>query len=217
VTRNDAPYAPFFCAAVVALVTLLMIAPVATHGGTWRYLEYPRYISILALVITTVAMFRRGSALAIATPFLVAGIAFGWELVDEWRGLAKFGKTDLIWTELDVLATYTIKRVAPWLVGGLGGALAYLSVTRSRITKQNFIRAGAWLVVLAGVCLAITLANDGWTYHDSDGLTHDYSPWPPPQKRALVTVIITGVIGLAAIGFGFKRDKSPLPEARVVR
>jgi hypothetical protein len=209
----------FVVAAVIAAFPLLMLATIAPLGNTWVWNEFPRHITFVACVLGLVAMFRKTPSLPVLVPFLTAGIALAWELFDEYRGLSKFGRTDLLGSEMNLLFDLSFIRLAPWLTGGLYGALAVLSVRRSREARRNWRRAGAWLAVAGAIAAVFTLTNENWlTFENLNGNgTYTSSvPWEGTKKLSMFADALAVVAGLAAIVASYKYKRPKLPTARVV-
>jgi len=209
----------YVVAAVIAAFPLGMLATIAPLGHAWVWNEFPRHITLLACVLGLVAMFRRTPALPVLVPFLTAGIAFAWELFGEYRGLSKFGRSDLLGTELDLLLDFSVIRLAPWLTGGLYGALAVLSVKRSREPRRNWRRAGVWLAAVGAIAAVFTLANDNWLTFENlkgDGTYTSSVPWEGTKILSLVADLLAIAAGAAAIVASYLLPRTKLPRARVV-
>jgi hypothetical protein len=210
--------APFVVAAAVAAVPLLVLAAAAPGGNDWRWLELPRHITLLALATGLVIAFRKNRTLPVMVPIVVVALALAWELVGEYLALRKFGRTDLLGQELDLLFSNSVERLAPWLTGTLYGILAYLAIARSRHARTNLVRAGVWLVSVGAVAVALTLANESWLTLENLGQRGTFRSsvaWPDTKKLSLVAAALAITAGLAAVVVG-RRRPSPIPPARVV-
>jgi hypothetical protein len=206
--------APFVVAAMIAAVPLLVLAAAAPGGHDWVWLEYPRGITFVAFVLGFAACFVRSRQLA---PFVLVGTvayALGSELIGEYIGLSKFGKTELMNQEMGLLVDLSIARAAPWLMGSLFTIIAWLSIGRGR-DKANRERAAIWLAVVGVVAAGITLANHSWLTLENlkgDGTYRDSSSWPDTKKISLVIDLVTIAIGGFALVYRPKKP-DPLPKA----
>jgi hypothetical protein len=209
----------FVVAGLVAAAPLLALAAAAAGGGDWVWLEYPRHITVIAAVLGMAACFARDRYKAPLVLVGTLGFAFAWELVGEYRGLAKFGRTDLLSSEMDLLIKLSIARAAPWLVGIAYSVLALLCITRSGNARTNRVRAGVWLVVVAVVALALTLNNDTWLTLENLGQRGTFISsvaWPDTKKISLVLDLVALAAGVFAIAY---RPRTPdrIPRATLQR
>jgi hypothetical protein len=194
--------APFIVAGVLAAVPLLVLAAAAPGGGDWRWLEYPRHITLIAIALGIAVAFAKNRPTALIVLAGTVAITLAWELIGEHRGLAKFGRTDLFRSELGLLVDLSVGRAAPWLVGVAYGALAYLSIARSRDFSRNRKRAAIWLGTIALIALVLTLSNTSWLTLENlegDGVYRSSVAWPDTKKLSLVAdvlVLIAAAIGL---------------------
>lgn len=203
--------APFVLAAMIAAVPLLVLAAAAPGGHDWVWLEYPKGITFVAFALGFAVCFARSRQLA---PFVLVGTvayALGSELIGEYVGLAKFGKTELLGQELGLLVDLSIARAAPWLMGGLFTIVAWLAIGRGR-DKTNRERAAIWLAAVGAIAACITLANESWLTLENlghAGVFRDSSSWPDTKKISIVIDIITSAIGGAALIY-----RKPRPDPR---
>jgi hypothetical protein len=194
--------APFVIAGVLAALPLLVLAAAAPGGGDWRWLEYPRHITLIAIALGIAVAFAKNRPTALIVLAGTVAITLAWELIGEHRGLAKLNRTDLFRSELGLLVDLSVGRVAPWLVGVAYGALAYLSIARSRDFHRNRKRAAIWLATIAVVAFVITLGNESWLTLENlegDGVYRSSAAWPDTKKLSLVADVL--VLIAAAIGF----------------
>jgi hypothetical protein len=203
--------APFIVVAVIALLPLLVLGAAAPGGGDWRWLEYPRYITMIAFSLGIGLCFARHPPTALLVLAGTVAITLGWELIGEHRGLSKLGRTDMFRSELGLLVDLSVGRVAPWLVGFAYGALAYLSISRSRDPHKNRKRAAIWLLAIAAIALALTLRNESWLTLENlkgDGVYRSSVAWPDTKKLSLVADLLALIAGCIALFV------NPLPRAR---
>ncbi|HEY5921051.1 MAG TPA: hypothetical protein VIV11_05240 [Kofleriaceae bacterium] len=209
--------APFVVAGLIAAVPLLVLAAAAAGGGDWVWLEYPRHITMLAIALGIAVSFAKARPTALVVLAGTVVIALLWEVIGEYRGLAKFGRTDLLRSELDLLVKLSVARAAPWLVGGAYAVLAYLAIGRSGNVHFDRRRAALWLGGIALIALAITLQNTSWLTLENlsqRGTFRSSVAWPDTKKLSLVIDLVT--LALAAIAFVYK-PRSNLPKATAVK
>lgn len=211
--------APYIVAGLIALAPLVALSSAAPGGNDWRWGEFPTHVTVIALVLCLVAANRRGIQLALLTPLLVAVLAFVWGVIGEYFALRKFHATHLLGKELGLLFDTRFVHLAPWLVGGLYGAIAALAVRRSRDLRKNIVRAGAWLFAVGAFAAGLTLANRSWLTLESteSHVIRSSVAWPDSKVLAIVLAAITMAAGAAAIVAATLRKRSALPVARVVR
>jgi hypothetical protein len=206
---------PYIIAGAIAGVPLLILAAAAPGGHDWVWLEYPRRITFVAIVLGIACCFARKRQLALLVPFATAAVAVLWEMLEEYVGLSKFGRTDLFHTEIDLMLDESMLRPAPWLMGGLYGVLAFLSIARSRSERANRVRAGVWLAAVGGIAIALTMANESWLTLENlggNGTFRSSVAWPDTKKLELVASALACATGLVAALYR-KREDPPLPRA----
>ena len=204
----------FVAVALIAAVPLLVLAAAAPGGSDWRTLEYPRHITLLAVALGTWACFGRTWQRALLTLAATVVIALVWEVIEEYSGLSKFGRTDLLSSEMKLLVDLSVARAAPWVVGGAYAILAWLACARSRDPLVSRRTAGAWLVAIALVALAIPYSNESWLTLENlseRGTYRSSSPWPDTKKLSLVVDLIAVAAGVAFIVY--RRRDNRLPKA----
>jgi len=180
----------YVIAALIAASPLLVLGYAAPGGESWRWLEYPRYLTIVALVLGLIVVHRRNAQLALMVPLATVAVAVIAELRDGGRDPAG-----------DIASV--LQTVAPWLVGSLYGVLAFLGIRRPRSARAPSRSAGAWLLVVGAIALAITFANESWLIFASSEhhVRRSSSPWPDTQVFSVVVAMIAIAAGLLlAIG-----------------
>jgi hypothetical protein len=206
--------APFVVAALIGALPLLVLATAAPGGGDWRWLEYPRHITLIAAVLGLVVCSAKTRATAIVVLAGTVAITLAWELIGEYRGLAKFGRTDLFGKELGLLVDVSVVRAAPWLAGVSYTLIAYLSIARSRDLQANLRRAAVWLIGVGLVALAITLNNESWLTLENlkgDGVYRSSTRWPDTKELSLVADLFAVAAGIGALLY--RRRSTRLPKA----
>ena len=209
--------APFVVAALLAAVPLLVLAAAAPGGGKWVWLEYPRHMTMFAIMLGIACCFAKVRPTALMVLAGTVVIAMLWDLVGEYRGLAKFGRTDLFRSELGLLVKLSVGRAAPWVVGGAYAVLAYLAIGRSRDLHKNRRRAAGWLIAIAAFALLITLRNESWLTLENlkgDGTYRSSASWPDTKKLSLVIDFVALALGLAGLLY---KPRSNLPKATAVK
>jgi len=209
--------APYVIAALAAAVPLLVLGAAAPGGGDWRWLEYPRHMTLIAIALGLAVCFAKVRPTALIVLAGTVGITLAWELIAEHRGLAKFGRTDLFRSELNLLIDLAVGRAAPWLVGFAYAAIAYLAIDRSRDAHANRKRAAIWLIAIACIALAITLSNESWLTLENlkgdHGVYRSSVAWPDTKKLSLAADLLALATGLVALVY---KPRSNLPKATVV-
>ena len=207
---------PFVAAAAIAAVPLFVLGYAAPGGNDWVMLEYPRHITFFAIALGIAVCFARKRPTALIVLAGTASIALAWEMIGEYRGLVRHGRTDLFSSEIDLLVKLSVGRAAPWLMGGVYAVLAYLAIARAKHDRHNRIRAGVWLVAVGAIAAIITTSNESWeTFASSDQhVIRSSVAWPDTKKASLVLDLIAIGIGLAAI-FMHPRKPDPIPRATV--
>lgn len=208
----------YLTAGVAAALPWLALAGIAARGDRWVWLEFPAHITVIAIALGLWACAARSRSAAIAVPFATAAIALAWELVAEYRGLSRFGRTDLFGGELGLLFHLSVGRLATWLAGALYGALAWLAIDH-RDDRRDRARAGGWLAIAGLVALALAWTNDTWLTLENlteRGTFVSSVPWPDTKVLACVAAGAACTIGLALVASGLRRP-SPIPRATVRR
>lgn len=206
---------PYIIAGAVAGVPLLILGAAAPGGHSWVWLEYPRHVTFVAVALGLACCFARKRQLALLVPFATAAVAFAWDLLDEYRALSRFGRTDLFGGEMNITIDETIARVAPWLMGGLYGVLAFLAIGRPKADRTNRWRAGVWLAVAGGIAIAVTMANESWLTFENlggHGTFRDSSAWPDTKKLEIAVSALACAAGLG-LALYRRREDPPLPRA----
>lgn len=194
--------AAFVVVGLIAAIPLLVLAAAAPGGGDWRWLEYPRHITLIAVALGICVGFAKARPTALLVLAGTVAITLGWELIGEHRGLAQLGRTDLFRSELGLLVDLSVGRAAPWLVGFAYGALAFLAIDRSSDPSVNRRRVAVWLIVIATIALMLTLANDSWLTLENlegDGVYRSSASWPDTKQLSLVADLLALVTALVAL------------------
>jgi len=208
---------PFVVAALIAVVPLLVLAAAAPGGADWRWLEYPRHVTIIAIGLGIWMCFAKARPTALIALAGTVAITLLWELLGEYRGLAKFGRTDLFGSELNLLVDLSVASAAPWLLGGAYTVLAVLAIGRSRDARANRRRAAVWLIAIAGVAVCITLRNESWLTLENlkgNGTYRSSSSWPDTKQLSLVADLLALAAGIVALVY---KPRSNLPKATAVK
>ncbi|HEY4180740.1 MAG TPA: hypothetical protein VGM90_28040 [Kofleriaceae bacterium] len=175
----------FIVAGLVGGVALLILGAAAPGGDSWRWLEMPRHMTLIAIVLgMSSAVGSENSSRALIPLFATPAIAAAWEGIQFQSGDAVTG----------ILST-----LAPWLMGGIYAMLAALAIT-SKTAISSRRRAGAWLVGVGFVVLALTLANESWLTLENlnhNGTFRSSVAWPDTKKIALVLACVATAVGIA--------------------
>src|SRR5687767_13680380 len=153
---------PYVVAGLIAAVPLFVLGKAAPGGNDWVMLEYPARMTFFAIAFGIAVCFARKRPTALIVLAGTVTLALAWEMIGEYRGLMRHGRTDLFSSEIDLLVKLSVGRAAPWLLGGLYAVLAYLAIARAKHDRHNRIRAGAWLVVVGALAAMITMSNESW-------------------------------------------------------
>ena len=208
----------YVAAGVAAALPWLVLSGVAARGELWVWFEFPAHITVIALALGLWACTARSRSAAFGVVFGTAAIAVAWELVAEYRGLSRFGRTDLFDGELGLLFHLSVGRLATWLTGALYGALAWLAIGH-RGDRRDRARAGGWLAIAALLALALAWTNDTWSTLanlSERGTFVSSVPWPDTKVLACLAAAAACAIGLALVASGLRRV-SPIPRATVRR
>jgi hypothetical protein len=206
----------YITVAVIAAVPLLVLSAAAPLGELWRWQEFPRHVTLVAVALGIATTSARSRPAAMVVPIGTAAIAVVWELVRDYRGASAMGHPELFGTELNLTINDAIGNLAPWLLGSAYGALAWLAIARVPSPVANRRRAGAWLAVIGGVVMAFALSTHGWLTLENlrgDGTYHSGVAWPDTKVLTVVAGAIACAIGLV---LALRREPPPIPPARVV-
>jgi hypothetical protein len=172
---------PYLVVGIVGGVALLILGAAAPGGETWRWLEMPRHITAIAIVLGLVTA-AAGKSVQHAPLVLVGTIAIAgaWEAVDVGGSAVPS----------------LLQTVAPYLVGTVYAALAALAILPASHARR---RAGGWLVVVGLVAIGMVLANPSWltlqNLHER-GTFRSSASWPDTKKVALVIACVTTAFGV---------------------
>jgi hypothetical protein len=201
-------------AAVLALVVLSGIAP---YGDAWVWFEFPRRITFVAAALGLWACTARSREWAGWMVLGTAAVSLAWTVIDEYVGLAHYGRTDLLGSEFWLLFELAVVRLAPWLVGGLYGVLALLAIT-ARGDHRDRARAGAWLVAVSALALGFTLASQDWFTLDNltqPGTSISSTAWPDTKVLSVVVDGLAAAAGAVLMLTGRRRTEDRIPRATV--
>lgn len=208
----------YVTAGVAAALPWLALAGIAALGRQWVWFEFPAHITVIAIALGLAACAARSRSAAAGVVFGTAAIALAWELVAEYRGLSRFGRTDLFGGELGLLFHLSVGRLATWLTGALYGALAWLAIGH-RDDRRDRARAGGWLAIAGVIALALAWTNDTWltlANLTERGTFVSSVSWPDTKVLACVAAAAACALGVALVASGLRRV-SPIPRATVRR
>lgn len=198
--------APFLIAGLCAAIPLLFLSAAAPGGEAWKWLEYPRPITVIACALALIACSRTRIDRAVWVPLGTVAISCVWELVTS-RGMM-----------IELVLVEAITRLAPWLVGGVYAVLAVLSIRRAREDRVNRVRAGLWLAGIGVLAIVLTLANESWlTLENLDhrGTFRSSVPWPDTKKLSIAFAIGATLVGGVFALVSRRKPPDPLPRAIV--
>ncbi|HEY4057789.1 MAG TPA: hypothetical protein VGM39_14340, partial [Kofleriaceae bacterium] len=126
-----APRSPFMIAGIVGGAALLILGAAAPGGDSWRWLEMPRHMTLIAIALGIWTVEGSEEVSRALIPLLgTPAIACAWEAI-------QYKNADAI--------PGIAQTLAPWLMGGLDAILAALAITaKTRVDSRRL--AGAWLV-----------------------------------------------------------------------
>lgn len=204
--------APYVLAGVLAAVPLLLLGAAAPGGDSWRWLELPARMTFIAAALGIAACFARSRGTSVLVLLGTAAGGFLWELVHEYLGLKGLGRMDLFRDDLHLIASSTLQRLAPWLVGALYAALAWLAIPPAggagssmgepaageRLRGQ--LRAGLWLAGVGVVAIALTAQNMSWLTLENLGQRGTFrssASWPDTKILSLIAALLALASGAA--------------------
>lgn len=208
----------YVAAGLAAALPWLVLAGIAARGERWVWFEFPAHITVIALALGVWVCTARSRSAAFGVVFGTAALALAWELVAEYRGLSRFGRTDLFGGEVGLLFHLSVGRLATWLLGAMYGALAWLAIS-PRADRRDLARAGGWLAVAGLLALALAWTSDTWLTLENlteRGTFVSSVRWPDTKVLACIAAAAACVIGFALVASGLRRV-SPIPRARVRR
>ncbi|CAN5903380.1 hypothetical protein BH11MYX2_BH11MYX2_28280 [soil metagenome] len=181
----SAPRSSFIVAGLVGGVALLILGAAAPGGESWRWLEMPRHMTVIAIALGVWSAKGSKDLSRALIPLLgTPAIAATWEAIQYKNADALAG----------ILST-----LAPWLMGGIYAILVGFAITsRSAVSSRRL--AGAWLVGVGLVVLALTLANESWLTLENlskSGTYRSSVAWPDTKKIALVLACVAAAVGIA--------------------
>ncbi|MGH2898830.1 MAG: hypothetical protein ACRDMZ_09170, partial [Solirubrobacteraceae bacterium] len=192
--------APYVLAGVLAAVPLLLLGAAAPGGDSWRWLELPARMTFIAAALGIAACFARSRGTAVLVLFGTAAVGFLWELVHEYLGLKGLGRMDLFRDDLRLIASNTLQLLAPWLVGALYAALAWLAIAPGERMRGQ-LRAGLWLAGVGVVAIALTVQNMSWLTLENLGQRGTFrssASWPDTKILSLIVALLALAAGAAA-------------------
>jgi hypothetical protein len=209
--RNDrdprAGRGTYVVAGLIALAPLLLLGAAAPGGGQWRWLEVPSRMTMIAAAIGIAACFARSRAVTIWVLLGSVAGAFLWDLVRAYIGLEGLDRMDLIGDDLSIVASNNVKLVAPWLVGALYGALAWLAIRRAdayrpdgirhTLLDAHALRAALWLLVVCVVAMVLTASNKSWLTLENLGNRGTFRSsvsWPDTKILSMVIAALVSVV-----------------------
>lgn len=198
----------FIVVALIALLPLLAISTAAPGGESWRWLEYPRPTSTLALGVAVLCCAlgpRTGSWRWVALAAIVGSLVYEQMEVPGWD--PTFGDA--------------IQRLSTLVIAVFFGALVVLAATIKH--PKAWLAAGLWLAVLGLCCVWITVANHSW--YTLENYTHpghlrSSARWPDTKKIAIVVSSLAAAVGalVATIAAWPRRTSAPtIPRATLRR
>ena len=205
--------APYVLAGVIAAVPLLVLGAAAPGGDSWRWLELPARMTFIAAALGIAACFARSRGTAVLVLLGTAAGGLVWELVHEYLGLQGLGRMDLFRDDLRLIASNTLQLLAPWLVGALYAALAWLAISPAvhaaatgieRVTADRVrarLRAACWLVCAGAVAVVLTVENTSWLTLENlgeRGTFRSSASWPDTKVLSLVIAGVALAAGIAA-------------------
>jgi hypothetical protein len=218
----------YVVAGLIALAPLLLLGAAAPGGDQWRWLEFPARMTMIAAALGIAACFARSRAIAVwVIPGAVAG-AFLWDLVRAYIGLKGLGRMDLFGDDLSIIASNTVKLVAPWLAGALYGALAWLAIVpapdesgdgtrpggiRPALLRPQALRAALWLIAVCLVAMVLTASNRSWLTLENIGNRGTFRSsvsWPDTKILSMVVAALVAAMS-ATVALWAWRARTPSP------
>jgi hypothetical protein len=219
--------APYVIAALVALVPLLVLGAAAPGGDSWRWLEVPAHMTLIAAALGIAACFARARGIALLVLFGSVACAFAWDLIHEYVGLKGLGRMDLLRDDLRLIVSNTAELLAPWLVGAIYGVLAWIAISpadRASVdrVRADGVRAALWLAGVAVIGIALTVSNTSWLTLENlsqKGTFRSSASWPDTKILSLITSTFALIAGAATAlhAWRARRDRPALPTATLRR
>lgn len=199
--------APYIIVGVIAAAPLLFLSAAAPGGGSWRWLEYPRSVTVIAFALGMFACSRKGRTSALLAPIGTVVLATIWAVA-----MARSASRGLVFIS-------SMKQLAPWLVGSLYGALALLSIARAAAPRSNRLRAGLWLCATGVIAIVLTMQNESWlTLENFDSSNTTYRStggWPDTKQISMAVACCASALGAAIAAYALRKPASLLPRAIV--
>lgn len=192
--------APYALAGVIAAVPLLVLGAAAPGGDSWRWLELPARMTFIAAALGIASCFARSRGVAAIVLLGTAAGGFLWELVHEYFGLNGLSRMDLSHDDMRLIASGALALLAPWLVGALYAALAWIAIPPADRARAR-MRAGLWLACVAIVAIVLTVQNMSWLTLENLGQRGTFrssASWPDTKILSLVVAMLAFVAGAAA-------------------
>lgn len=215
-----------------ALVPLLVLGAAAPGGDSWRWLELPAHMTLIAAALGIASCFARSRGIALLVLFGSVACAFVWDLLHEYIGLKGLGRMDLLRDDLRLIVSNTAELLAPWLVGAIYGALAWIAIRpadrepdgRTPVDRVHAdrARAASWLAGVAVIGVALTVSNTSWLTLENlnqSGTFRSSASWPDTKILSLITSAFALVAGVAVALHAWRatRNKPALPTATLRR
>lgn len=224
--------ATYVVAGLVALVPLLVLGAAAPGGDRWRWLEVPAHMTAIAAALGIAACFARSRGLALLVLFGSVACAFVWDLLHEYIGLKGLGRMDLLRDDLRLIVSNTAELLAPWLVGAIYGALAWIAISpaesepadRASVDRlrADRVRAGLWLAGVAVIGIGLTVSNASWLTLENlsqKGTFRSSASWPDTKILSLITSALALIAGVAMVSHAWRARRAgpALPTATLRR
>jgi hypothetical protein len=207
----------YVVAGLIALVPLLLLGAAAPGGSQWRWLEFPSRMTAIAAALGIAACFARSRAIAVWVLLGSVAGTFLWGLLRAYIGLKSLGRMDLFGEDLPIIVSNTVQLVAPWLVGALYGALAWLAIPRAPEHADrkhtDALRAALWLVVVGVIAIALTTCNRSWLTLENlgeRGTFRSSASWPDTKVLSMVVAMLVSVAS-AAVALRAWRARAAAP------
>jgi hypothetical protein len=182
---------------------------------------------LIAAALGIAACFGRARGIALLVLFGSVACAFVWDLIHEYIGLKGLGRMDLLRDDLRLIVSNTAELLAPWLVGAIYGALAWIAIwPADRVSvyrvRADRVRAALWFAGVAVVGIAVTVSNMSWLTLENlsqSGTFRSSASWPDTKILSLTTSTLALVAGVAVALHAWRatRHKPALPTATLRR